>query len=288
MAELTEAVAEAAETVGDEAYDVAEAARGIDPRSLRLVLAGLGVGLVAGGLVGYGFANKRLRAKYEQIAEEEIDEMREHYRQRLLVKEDKPDLGKAAREIAEREGYSKPSTPVLQEDEDEGVPPEEEELSEDPVMAAEDEAAGEPSDEETEVENVFDKDEPQEGRGWDYEAEVARRRPEFPYIIHVDERYDKDGYTHTELTYYAGDDVLTDTDDKPVEDIDKVVGIANLEKFGHGSGDKDVIFIRNDTLELEVEVTRDKGSYSEVVHGIKHSADPPRRRRSRFDDEDSS
>jgi len=279
MAEL-EAVAEVAEAVGEEAFEVAEAARNVDPKWLMI---GLGIGLVSGGVLGYGIANKRLRVKYEQIAEEEIDEMREHFRRRLIAKEEKPDLSTEASKIVEREGYDGPATPVVEEEEDEGVPPEEEEVYEDPVLAEETVEEVET----TQVENVFDKDEPQDG-GWDYEAEIARRRPEFPYIIHVDERRVNEGYTYTELTYFEGDGVLVDNDDKPIDDIDKVVGTANLEKFGHGSGDKDTIFVRNDALELEVEITREKGTYSEVVHGIKHSADPPRRRRARFDDEDSS
>jgi len=279
MAEL-EAVAEVAEAVGEEAFEVAEAARNVDPKWLMI---GLGIGLVSGGVLGYGIANKRLRVKYEQIAEEEIDEMREHFRRRLIAKEEKPDLSTEASKIVEREGYDGPATPVVEEEEDGTVPPEEEEVYEDPVLAEETVEEVET----TQVENVFDKDEPQDG-GWDYEAEIARRRPEFPYIIHVDERRVNEGYTYTELTYFEGDGVLVDNDDKPIDDIDKVVGTANLEKFGHGSGDKDTIFVRNDALELEVEITREKGTYSEVVHGIKHSADPPRRRRARFDDEDSS
>lgn len=281
MAELNDVVADVAEEVAEGAEYVAEVSRALDT---RLVVAGVISGFVTGFVAGGWYINHRLRAQYQQIAEEEIDEMREHFRRRLVAKEVKPDLGKEAAKIVEREGYDGPAHPVLQEDEDGAVPPEEEEIYEDPVLAEEAEAEEEVTET---VENVFDKDEPQAG-GWDYEAEVARRRPEFPYVIHEDERHEKEGYTHTELTYYAGDDVLTDTDERPVEDVDKVVGTANLEKFGHGSGDKDVVFIRNDALELEVEVTRDEGNYSEVVHGIKHSADPPRRRRVRFDDEDSS
>lgn len=281
MAELNDVVADVAEEVAEGAEYVAEVSRGLDT---RLVVAGVVFGFATGFVAGGWYVNRRLRTQYEQIAEDEIDEMREHFRRRLVAKEEKPDLASEAGKIVQREGYDGPAHPVLQEDEDGDTPPEEEEIYEDPVLAEEAEAEAEEVTET--VENVFDKDEPQEG-GWDYEAEVARRRPEFPYVIHLDERHEKAGYTHTELTYYAGDDVLTDTDDKPVEEIDKVVGAANLEKFGHGSGDKDVVFIRNDALELEVEVTRDEGSYSEVVHGIKHSADPPRRRRVRFDDEDS-
>lgn len=280
MAELTEAVAEVAENVGEEAFDLADTAREVAPRDLRLLFIGLGVGLIAGTTIGTITANRRLRAKYQQLAEEEIDEMREHFRQRLVAKEEKPDLTAEAAKISRREGYDGPSTPLLEEDEDEGVPAEEQEIYPDESPQAREEVINSLEVEE----NVFDKDEPQEG-GWDYEAEVARRRPEYPYVIHVDERYDKDGYTHTELTYFEGDQVLVDTDDKPVEDIDKVVGQTNLDKFGHGSGDKDVVFIRNDELKLEVEVSRDARSYTEVVHGIQHS-DEPRRRRARFDDEE--
>lgn len=287
MAELT-AVADVAEAVGEEAFELADGARSLDPRVLKYVALGLGVGLVGGYFIGGWHTNKRLRLKYEQIAEEEIAEMRDHFQKRLIAREEKPDLSSEAERIVKREGYDGPTTPVLEEDKDEGTPPEEEEVFQDPTVSGSDGPAEEAgSEEEAEVESVFDKDEPQEGQGWDYEAEVGRRRPEYPYVIHVDERYERDGYTHTELTYYAGDDVLCDADDKPVEEIDKVVGVANLEKFGHGSGDKSVVFIRNDELKLEVEVTRDEGSFSEVVHGIKHSADPPRRRRERFDDETS-
>ena len=175
MAEL-EAVAEVAEAVGEEAFEVAEAARNVDPKWLMI---GLGIGLVSGGVLGYGIANKRLRVKYEQIAEEEIDEMREHFRRRLIAKEEKPDLSTEASKIVEREGYDGPATPVVEEEEDGTVPPEEEEVYEDPVLAEETVEEVET----TQVENVFDKDEPQDG-GWDYEAEIARRRPEFPYIIH--------------------------------------------------------------------------------------------------------
>lgn len=295
MAELTDAAnvaADVAEAVGEEAFEVAEAARGLSGQAVRFGLLGVGVGFAGGFVVGGWFVNRRLAAKYERIAEEEIDEMREHFRKRLLVKEEKPDLTSEAEKVIKREGYDGPATPVLEEDKDgEVVPPEEEEVF--PDDSPQRDISGVPFAERVEqeeaevVENVFDKDDPQAG-GWDYEAEVARRRPEFPYVIHLDERYDKDGYTHTELIYYEGDGVLTDPDNKPVEEIDKVIGIANLDKFGHGSGNKDVVFIRNDALELEVEVERDEGSFSEVVHGIKHSADPPRRKRVRFDDDDSS
>lgn len=289
MAELAaaEVVADVAEAVGEEALDVAVAARGLSPEAMKYLFLGLGVGLVGGGTIGYFVANKRLRAKYANIAEEEIDEMREHFRQRSIAREEKPDLADKAAEITAREGYDGPATPLIEGEQDEGIPPEEEELFED---ESPDDNVGPPivvkeaTLDTTEVESVFDKDEPQEG-GWDYEVEVARRRPEFPYVIHEDERNEK-GYTSTTLTYYEGDDVLCDEDDKPIEDVDKVVGRANLDRFGDGTESPDVMFVRNDTLQLEVEVERDSRSYSEVVHGIKHSADPPRRRRARFDDED--
>jgi hypothetical protein len=123
------------------------------------------------------------------------------------------------------------------------------------------------------------------GEGWDYQVEIASRRPDKPYVIHTDETNETE-YTETSLIYFASDDVLCDTDDSIIGDREGVVGEENLEKFGHGSGDKNIVYIRNDRLGIEVEVIRNRGSYGEIVHGfVQHSDTPVRRRRRTVDDE---
>lgn len=285
MAELTEAtdvVAEVADSVADEATHVAEVSRALDPRELRLFLVGLGVGLVGGAVAGGLVANRRLRLKYEQVAEDEIDEMREHFRARLLAKEEKPNLTamtKKAETIAQDEGYSAPNTPKLEEVKDAVV---EEEVVEEVVV----EEVEEDAPEEEVVRNVFEADTGKDpDDDWDYAAETAARNPKKPYIIHVDEQHESD-YPESSLVYYEGDDVLCSEDDSVIEDKEAVVGVENLNRFGHGSGDKNVLYIRNDVLGIEVEVVKNDGNYAEVVHGfVQHSDVPSRRRHRKFDDD---
>lgn len=101
---------------------------------------------------------------------------------------------------------------------------------------------------------------------WDYDVEVARRTPEEPYILHRDEFFaDEKGYDNqTTLTYYQGDNVLCDEQDVPIYQHEKVVGDL---KFGHGSGDPNVLYIRNERLEAEYEILLDSGYYVVEVLG---------------------
>lgn len=285
MAELAEAVPEEVTELGEALEEgIAETISGVEKRMLAL---GVGIGLVGGFIVGGWVAMRRLETKYSQLAESEIDEMREHFRKRLIAKEEKPDLAAKASEISEREGYSGPATPKLKEDKD-AVEAEEEGsvLTDSDRADAQEDQAREDEASSTEVTNLFEETKKEADEDWDYEEEVRLRRPERPYIIHVDEQHERE-YTESTLTYYAADDVLCDERDTPIEDKEKVVGEGNLEKFGHGSHDKNVVYIRNDVLGIEVEIIKNDGSYAEVVHGfVQHSDEVDHhRRRPRFDDE---
>jgi hypothetical protein len=43
-----------------------------------------------------------------------------------------------------------------------------------------------------------------------------------------------------------------------------------LDRFGHGSNDPSIVYIRNDTLEIIYEVVKSPHYYAEEVHGFKH------------------
>lgn len=101
---------------------------------------------------------------------------------------------------------------------------------------------------------------------WDYEKEKASRSPDKPYVIHKDEFYAEElDYTQTTLTYYAGDNIMVDEDDSPIYNHDTITGPL---PFGHGSGSKTVVHIRNDKLKAEYEVIFDPGLYSVEVLGL--------------------
>lgn len=265
MAELTETAlneaADAMEAVSGEILDAAEATRGLSPREVRIMLLGMLLGAAIGAVGGGVYVERRLRTKYERLAEEEIDAMREHFRARLVAKEVKPELSDLGRKV-----------------EDLGYRPAAEARMPSPEA---DPTAIEPD--ELETHNVFTDVAP-EDIPWDAELELSNRakKNEGPYVIHIDERHERN-YTESTLTYYAGDDVLCDEKDKIIEDQDAVVGVENLDRFGHGSNDASIVYIRNDDLGIEVEVVKSERTYAEDVHGMTH-ADRPRARRPQWDE----
>lgn len=130
--------------------------------------------------------------------------------------------------------------------------------------------------------NVFDKAvEP-----WDYDKERAQRDPLFPYIISEDEFMENEGNREqTQVTYYQGDDILADSKDEVIADVNGTVGEDNLTRFGHGSENENIVFVRNEKLDLEFEVERSFGNFAEEVQGfIKHSHDSRKVLRFRGDD----
>jgi uncharacterized membrane-anchored protein YhcB (DUF1043 family) len=117
------------------------------------------------------------------------------------------------------------------------------------------------------VTSVFNE----EDDGWDYEVEVPLRTKEKPYIIHRDEFFsNEEDYTQDSLTWYEGDEILVDDHDTPVYNAESIVGTL---KFGHGSGDSGICYVRNDKLESEFEIILDHGYYQTEVLGqqIEHS-----------------
>lgn len=112
---------------------------------------------------------------------------------------------------------------------------------------------------------------------WDQEAEETQRDPNKPYIISAEEFFENaPDYIQTQLNWFEEDGVLADTSDKPADEF--IVGEDNLEKFGHGSKDPNIVYIRNDAMDMDFEVSRSEGRYAEQVHGIMQHGEPQGRR----------
>jgi hypothetical protein len=112
--------------------------------------------------------------------------------------------------------------------------------------------------------NVFEDD-------WDPEEEAKDRTEDAPYILHIDEYFNNEkGYAQCCLTWYAGDQILTDENMVPIHNPSAIVGHLN---FGHGSRDEDTVYIRNDKLRAEYEVSRLVGSYVAEMYGIEAEAE---------------
>lgn len=199
--------------------------------------------------------------------------MREHFQAKLIAMEGKPALDGLVKDL----GYTRvddqanPGTPQT-------IPPEARTVEE----AAIERGVAEAGADHEETKNVF-KEHPPHTDEWDYEVEEASRTGGRPYVIHVDEQHERD-YSESTFTYYAGDDVLCDERDKVIDGRDEIVGDHNLDKFGHGSGDPFIVYVRNDDLSAEFEIVKSEKTYAEEVHGLSHG-DYPRHRRPKFDDE---
>lgn len=119
------------------------------------------------------------------------------------------------------------------------------------------------------VTNIFDE----AGDEWNYESELETRTAHAPYVIHVDEFVsDEMGWdSQTTITWYEGDQILCDSTDKPIYNWPDVIGEI---RFGHGSNDPNIFYVRNERMQAEFEILRDVGSYQEVVMGeaLEHKA----------------
>lgn len=240
---------------------------------LKFVLGGLFAGLALGGTAGYFFARRRLETKYNQIAEDEIAEMRQHYRDKTVALENtaaKPELETLVRE----QGYS--TQPPM------AVTPPEAVVERAETVADEERSDPRPPVPVVRDENVFHQPKPSleelSVEDWDIDKERSRRSGNRPYVVHIDEVREEEDYDSVTYTYYEEDNVLCNERDEVIDmqERDILIGEANLNRFGHGSEDPSKVYIRNDKLEMQMEVIRSPNSYAEEVHGFQHSEPPIR------------
>lgn len=232
-----------------------------------ILAAGVGViALGAGIAIGYKIASKKASLRYEVLLEAEMAKAEEFY-VRKYKGEGYETPGEAMATLHGAEAAMvtyKPRTPEVVE-----------------------EAPTDPTDPrppvETVVSNIFSDNE------WNLEQEKSKRKasPHLPYVISQDEYMEGEpGYEQITLAYYEdGEGVLVDPQDKPIPDSDKIVGDDNLLRFGHGSGDSRVVYVRNDDISVDFEIVKSQGSYEQEVLGLRHSDERRRPRRMRASDD---
>lgn len=103
----------------------------------------------------------------------------------------------------------------------------------------------------------------------------ALREAHKPYLISHEEFHNTETeWDKMSIMYYEDDDVLTDEKDKPVDDIEYLIGEKHLDFFGiRSGGDKNQVFVRSPQISTDFEVTRNAGSYTEMVLGIPKDSD---------------
>lgn len=234
------------EEVADNLEEMAEVTRRLNTTTVGYFLGGVALGFGLGFYWGYKFNKEKIKAEAFKESEAEVKKIRDLYAQKTVAAEPKPSV----EELIEEKGYDRPLPPPVP-----GItepPP--------PVIIAP-----------VIVEQEKDKD-----SGWNYAEELQGRVHGEPYVIHQDEfMQNETDYNSVTYTYYAGDDVLVDEENgHPLPHADLIVGVNNL-KFGHGTDDDDVVFVRNDKYELIMEICRSPESYEEKFLGIENSDDEP-------------
>ena len=195
---------------------------------------------IGGVAVGSFVTWRLLKEKYIRQTQEEINEVREHYRKKKESEEvtvdsncatettEKPDLIEYAAKLT-KNGYIDYTNPkslvkatgdmvdaVVQKDNEESL---------DPVIL------NDPS----------------------YQP---------PYIISPEDFAIDDEYTIVNLNYYI-DGVLTDEDDNIVENVDDVVGLENLNHMGEY--EDDALHIRNENYKCEYEILLSRRLYHDTT-----------------------
>lgn len=94
------------------------------------------------------------------------------------------------------------------------------------------------------------------------------RSAEDPYVISLAEfSNDEEDFDKVTIRYFEADDTLVgelQKDPLPIESV----GAKNLIRFGVGSEDENIVYVRNETLEIDFEIIKDEGSYAEEVLGL--------------------
>lgn len=193
-------------------------------------------GLVIGSVVTYVI----VKDKFEKIAQEEIDSVKEVFGRRVEKETDKKvekiakkEVEKIRKEYNEYDNLTKNYTSYSKNKTEESI-------------------------EDAEYEEVCENDE--DG----VELDEIERASDYdrPYIIEPQEFGALDGYSLITLYHYS-DNVLADDCDELVEDLDDVVGEDYASHFGEY--EDDCVYVRNDRLKADYEICRDLRKYSDVV-----------------------
>ena len=187
----------------------------------------------AGAAIGSAVTWKVIKTKYEKIAQEEIDSVKEAFADRLTNLQEQVDDYSTADEAEEWQDRCRKVDWSDLEDLDE----EEEE----------------PDDNLNDYARLIDKYTNEKGGVDDMAKE--------PYVISPYDFGELDGYNQFELTYYA-DGTLEDDEYNIITDVDELIGAGSLLTFGEY--EDDAVFVRNERLRSDFQILKDYRTYEQA------------------------
>lgn len=200
------------------------------------------IGAAIGSLVTW----KVVKTKYEQIAQEEIDSVKEEFDQLNELRRKEIDAWrkiKDSRQVEESDGKAEDETSQIDDSD----------VVEYHKLTNKYRGSDEDNDENDE-----------EGDEGNYEKVQYVNGP---YVISPDMFGDEPSYNAQPLNYYS-DGILSD--DWGVElDIEETIGEDALNHFGEYADD--TVYVRNERTEIDYEVTRDPRTYEEAQNATPRS-----------------
>lgn len=106
---------------------------------------------------------------------------------------------------------------------------------------------------------------------WEAEAAKApmRKDDDDIFIITFNEyQYEEQDYDKMSVQYFEADDTLVDENDNPINAYSDRVGHDFVNWFGYESGSASIVHVRNRRMEIDFEIARHEGSYTEVILGL--------------------
>lgn len=242
----------------------------------KVIAAGVG-GLVVGAVSTYFLTQRRLEIKYSLILESEIDKLKEYYR--LVLKKDGRIViagEEEDEELETTEDWDPEDVIVSQDEEQEESEFSQEDKVEYEALIKKNNYLSVAAEQEERNRNAFespDVDENEVGEEVDGPLPMLPERdPDHPYIISHDQwaedYYDNTRYEKITLRYFEDDNTLCSELDTPIVDVEGTVGLKNLNKFGLGSEDEAIVYVRNEVVETDFEIIHDPGAYTQVILGI--------------------
>lgn len=207
---------------------------------------------VAGAAIGSAATYKFVKTKYERISREEIDSVKEYFRE--LNNDEYTDES----EVEDCDSSELENN----EDEAEELRPTHRIVGEKPDLVQYANLLAQYRAEEA----AFENQNRQKGGDEDMEYDD-------PYVISPDDFDENNSYDRIGLTYYADGTVVDDCDDVLDDDeIDVQIGRDWINSFGE-YGDDDVIHVRNEQSKTDYEIVRDPRKYSEAYPIIPRQVD---------------
>lgn len=202
------------------------------------------VGVAVGSVVSSVATWKLVKDKYEKLAQEEIDSVKEVFSKRV-VESDSTD--ESDKDIPEEENHeeSADSESTQERNDDDHV---------DGIMKKYNYEYTPYSDSEKARENEF-------AEAWDRALE-EKVNEKSPCVIPPDEFGENMDYERLSFTYYA-DGVVADDNDEFLENVDEVIGVESLDHFGEW--EDEAVYVRNDKFKCYYEILLDNRTYEEVL-----------------------